>query len=399
MNELDIVHNSGSRRSFYHQTMRSRSNTMDYHTKKKVKKEVMVMSTSSIIGGIHRTELRKEIEGQLNTAINRIFKEKKANKEYCIKKLHIRHDIYVSLLHSMREHRMDLCVIGSTLTGFDTATSDLDLCLIIYDENNAIDENYKHKQKAIEKLHNVGNILKMNKISDQVEVIKAKTPILKFIYNKTNIEVNININQTTSVDNSHLLMVYCKLDPRVRPLMIAVKTWAKNNGINNPFKYSLSSYSWTLMTIHFLQFGCVPPVLPCLHEKYPDLNQMITNRQLFARLNSIFDGLEFASQNQESVSSLLINFLDYYSFKVNYNEYIISIRKQRGLIPRANAFVQQTHRGPFGCVYIEEPFNLSNTAYSVLFPEVFDRIIQTMQNTSLTLKMNGASSLKQVNLC
>ena len=55
---------------------------------------------------------------------------------------------------------------------------------------------------------------------------------------------------------------------RVRPLVMAVKTWAKKVGINDASCQTISSYGWTLMVIHFLQFRARPKVLPPLLFKF-----------------------------------------------------------------------------------------------------------------------------------
>ena len=53
--------------------------------------------------------------------------------------------------------------------------------------------------------------------------------------------------------NSLLLKTYGKIDPRVIPLVLLVKEWAKRRGIKNPSNSTLSSYSYSLLVIYFLQ--------------------------------------------------------------------------------------------------------------------------------------------------
>jgi poly(A) RNA polymerase GLD2 len=43
------------------------------------------------------------------------------------------------------------------------------------------------------------------------------------------------------------------VDWRVRPLVLIVKLWAHEHGINNAKDMTISSYSLVLMVIHFLQ--------------------------------------------------------------------------------------------------------------------------------------------------
>lgn len=47
---------------------------------------------------------------------------------------------------------------------------------------------------------------------------------------------------------------------RVRPLVLAVKLWAKHHRINEAKNQTLSSYTLTLMVIHYLQSGTSPQV-------------------------------------------------------------------------------------------------------------------------------------------
>ena len=72
-----------------------------------------------------------------------------------------------------------------------------------------------------------------------------------------------------SARNTHLLYCYSQLDRRVRPLVVAVKKWARHSDINDASDNTLSSYALTLMVVFFLQSGVSPPILPCLQESHP----------------------------------------------------------------------------------------------------------------------------------
>lgn len=64
------------------------------------------------------------------------------------------------------------------------------------------------------------------------------------------------------------------MDWRLRPLALIVKIWAQFHYINNAKDMTISSYSLILMVIHFLQYAVQPPVLPCLHDMYPEKFQV-----------------------------------------------------------------------------------------------------------------------------
>lgn len=59
-----------------------------------------------------------------------------------------------------------------------------------------------------------------------------------------------------------------QLDWRVRPLVVVIKQWAKNAGINAAKYSTLSSYTLTIMVMVYLQCGTTPPVLPSLQKDY-----------------------------------------------------------------------------------------------------------------------------------
>lgn len=128
-------------------------------------------------------------------------------------------------------------------------------------------------------------------------MIPAKVPILRFKDTFHEFEIDLNYNNWVGLQNTHLLHCYvgskCGLlvasarrvnnfffftaDWRLRPLALAVKNWAQFHGINNAKEMTISSYSLVLMVIHFLQCAVSPPVLPCLHDMYPNKFQVRSN--------------------------------------------------------------------------------------------------------------------------
>ena len=121
---------------------------------------------------------------------------------------------------------------------------------------------------------------------EQLELIQAKVPILKFYDSIQNLEVDLNCNNAVGIRNTHLLYCYSRskttvwlistnntkqkkyvwcfsfwkyflkyfaVDWRVRPLVLVVKLWAQSQNINDAKNMTISSYSLVLMVIHFLQ--------------------------------------------------------------------------------------------------------------------------------------------------
>ena len=90
-------------------------------------------------------------------------------------------------------------------------------------------------------------------------ISKNSNAILVKLQDKTSrICCDINVNDQLGAFNTLLISRYCKLSPLLRPMMLAIKKWAKSIGLNSPSGYgpvTFSSYSLTLMTIGFLQVG------------------------------------------------------------------------------------------------------------------------------------------------
>ena len=102
-------------------------------------------------------------------------------------------------------------------------------------------------------------------------------------------------------------LIFIKVDWRVRPLVLAVKDWAKAVGINEARFSTLSSYCLTLMVLHFLQAGVKDQVVPNLHELHPNV---------FNPESNIFDlpftcDIEpsFKSKNKSSLGKLMLTHL------------------------------------------------------------------------------------------
>jgi hypothetical protein len=56
------------------------------------------------------------------------------------------------------------------------------------------------------------------------------------------IACDVGFNNMLAVHNTRLLQTYMQIDERVRPLIFAVKHWAKARRINEPYAGTLSRY-------------------------------------------------------------------------------------------------------------------------------------------------------------
>lgn len=73
---------------------------------------------------------------------------------------------------------------------------------------------------------------------------------------------SVSFYNDTALKNTAMFRKYCEWEPRrFPPLIMFVKRWAKDCTINCSAAGTLSSYSLSLMLIHYLQ-QCSPAVFP-----------------------------------------------------------------------------------------------------------------------------------------
>lgn len=94
-------------------------------------------------------------------------------------------------------------------------------------------------------------------------------------------------------------------------MVVVVKLWAQYHDINDAKRMTISSYSLVLMVLHYLQHGCVPHVLPCLHTLYPEKFRL--GQQDCLDLDLIEPIEPYQTLNTQTLGELLLGFFKYYS--------------------------------------------------------------------------------------
>ena len=69
----------------------------------------------------------------------------------------------------------------------------------------------------------------------------------------TRIHVDVSVGNSAALLKTQMLHGYVQLDARLRSLCLAVKHWARQRKLNDPFHHTLSSYAWTLLCVHLMQ--------------------------------------------------------------------------------------------------------------------------------------------------
>lgn len=138
------------------------------------------------------------------------------------------------------------------------------------------------------------------------------------------IQCDINFSNQLALHNSHLLKCYSLCDPRVRRMVLFVKSWSKKRKINSPYHGTLSSYGYVLMVLHYLVNIASPSVLPNLQLMPQAYSDELSAREVelndcdirFFRNKAAIEDLQRRKSitcNAESLGSLLRDFFHYYA--------------------------------------------------------------------------------------
>ncbi|CAI4232427.1 unnamed protein product [Auanema sp. JU1783] len=265
-----------------------------------------------------------------------------------------------NILSDFFRRKVKLEIFGSLVNGFGTKGSDLDVCFTFanspaappeIDPKNVIKQIYK----ALISRHKF--------VSNITRILMAKVPIVKFVYHYHGLEYHTDISyyNCLAIHNSKLLRTYCLYEPvRLPQLGLWVKKFAKVCDIGDASKGSLSSYSYIIMLIHYLQ-NCEPPVLPRLQE---DFKTDSTPQKIIEGWDVYFHDkiTKKKSKNTMKVSELFLGFLDYFS-SFNYYHKVIQIRRKEELLK-----MEKRWNRP---ICIEDPFDLKHNLGNVVNSKMF----------------------------
>lgn len=198
---------------------------------------------------------------------------------------------------------------GSIPTGLGIKTSDADCFIdipVLFRQPNG---NYVNKAKRVLMQYS-------NTFAEILAIPRANTPIVKFYHTPTETNCDVTFKTPLGTQNSRLVAFLLQSDPRLLPMSVIIKYWAKVHELSGTGK--LTNYALTLMIVFYLQqapHGLLPSVrrlqagaaLPLDHWDAgfaPDV----------ARLPPRSD--------TSSISELLGGFFEYYAL-FNFDEMVI----------------------------------------------------------------------------
>ena len=278
-----------------------------------------------------------------------------------------------------------LRLYGSTINGFGLKDSDINLDIVpIHPPTETTDKSGKNVESVAIVLSKISNIIKRKTqlFSNVRNEYNLKVPKIRFNDRRFNFEIEISITVNKSYRSSKLLQQYCQIDRRVGILGTAFREWARIYGFDDQENGLWPAPAFPIMTIHFLQ-RCNPPVLPCLHELFP--NPIPTQKETKSSPNEENDSheddfdlslLKWNTTNNKTVGQLWLEMLRYYSAQFDTETYVVSIRTTR------SPFMRSDKHWMSRMLAVEDPTRPSlNLSRSVGSMRLYNIFVEQLRNT------------------
>ncbi|KAL3657945.1 hypothetical protein V7S43_017150 [Phytophthora oleae] len=163
----------------------------------------------------------------------------------------------------------------------------------------------------------------------------ARVPIIRFLHTRSGREYECDLcfENVLATRNTPLLRAYAAFDDRARALGLAVKHWAKQRGISDASMGFLSSYSFVLLSIFYLQVVHVLPNLQnprllesadILPDYYNDINiAFCEDRGVAQAFHARTSG---GGSADKSLTALLVGFFEFYATQFDFAKRVVTVR-------------------------------------------------------------------------
>jgi len=294
---------------------------------------------------VHLKRLDLDIRARLNEVMP--AQSDKDLIEACMREL-------VAAMPKDEEDRWSIEMFGSAANGFGVASSDIDVTAL-FARRNQSDDRSQFEPEMLLRRHWKPILRDHPRFAVVEEILSAKVPILKVQFDDR-LELDLSCQNSGAVRNTRLLKAYANMDQTVKELGIAVKLWAKAAGVCGAQKRHLSSYTFTLLTIYFLQVNNETH-MPCLPVAAFEDGGAGQDDPAVKAAQSWVCG--------KSVADLLVSFFLWFTYSFGWGSEVVSIRLgKRG---KAEDPVFEKLRGRWAWrIHAEDPYELDRNLHCVL---------------------------------
>jgi hypothetical protein len=247
---------------------------------------------------------------------------------------------------------------GSAANGFSTRFSDLDATCFEEPPSGKIASDY---------IAEVQPLLQQDSSFEVLEVVAAaRIPILKLRFQDT-LDVDLSFQNLEPLPNTQLLRAYAKLSPLIRYLGILVKLWANSEGVCGAQHGHLSSYSFILMALYFMQVDEYVK-MPCFPTWEFNGNKRLPDCASVNWLCPL------------QLPSLISRFFEFYATSHCWGYEVISPRVGQRLYAKDICYSMLNGRDNSAMIQIEDPFLTTRNLNCVLGPTqqglLYDKICE-----------------------
>ncbi|KZT61557.1 Nucleotidyltransferase [Calocera cornea HHB12733] len=193
----------------------------------------------------------------------------------------------------------EVLAFGSQETRLYFPNGDIDL--VVHYPGVSVDR----KEQVVAFLTEISHLLQKARVSRRINIIgRARVPIIKFVTDLGHYAVDISVNQTNGIRAITVVNRFLRHMPAVRSLVMVIKAFLLERGLNEPYSGGFGSYTVICMVVNFLQ----------MHPK-------VRRREIDPNRN---------------LGVLLLDFLQLYGHLFNYNDVGISVRNGGSYFLRQN---------------------------------------------------------------
>ncbi|XP_072929815.1 poly(A) RNA polymerase, mitochondrial [Epargyreus clarus] len=226
---------------------------------------------------------------------------------------------------------------GSSVNGFGKMGCDLDLVLTnaLTNEMTAANRRLVYQEKKTEggrspwqrHMELVAALLELRApgAARVQRVLHARVPIVKYAHDMTDLDCDLCYNNTSGVYMSELLYLLGSMDNRVRPLVLAVRRWARAVTLTcaQPGRW-ITNFPLTLLVLFFLQQQRLLPSVRQLVQLARKGDIRIAEDNLNCTFLRDASRLPAASRGDHNLQTLLMQFFEYYA-QFDFQDKAISV--------------------------------------------------------------------------
>eukprot|EP00928_Gymnodinium_smaydae_P039963 TRINITY_DN27182_c0_g1_i1.p1 TRINITY_DN27182_c0_g1~~TRINITY_DN27182_c0_g1_i1.p1 ORF type:complete len:421 (-),score=51.98 TRINITY_DN27182_c0_g1_i1:288-1550(-) len=252
----------------------------------------------------------------------------------------------------------DVRPFGSFGNGFGTVWSDLDVTCFQRDVD--VGQEAQRLGAAVLGDHLLPMLQNHGMFSVKATILTARVPIIKLRFEDT-LDVDLSCYNPLPLLNTRLLAAYARVHHTVKDLGIAVKLWAKKAGVCDASRLNLSSYSFTLLVLYFMQ---VSPDIKLPTLPVGDIAAYLSDEAL----EQAIAVASYHWQCKLPLPELLMRFFGFYAKIFQWGYEVVSVRLGQQISPLDLRFSKLRGRH-VNRLHIEDPFQLERNLHCVLGDE------------------------------